>query len=75
MPVTLTRSCNVQACAKPVGAGMPAPTGFDVSPKIAQLVDFACAIHCRDCAPSFAGIDFADCSPKAPCGPADRPRA
>lgn len=35
-----------------------------------QLLDLACAIGCRDCAPRVAGIDFADCSPKAPCGPA-----
>lgn len=59
-------ACEVEAFA---------PTGSDVGRQMAQLVDFACAIYHRDCAPRVAGIDFADCSPKAPCGPADRPRA
>lgn len=40
-----------------------------------QPIDFAWTLQRRHCAPRLAGIDFADCPQKAPCGPVDRPRA
>ena len=42
---------------------------------LSQLLDFPYALTLAHCAARAAGIDFAHCSPKAPCGPRDRPPA